>query len=126
MIRLISISLIICLFQFGCGDSVNHQENGKSKSGKYSSIVSVVYEPDGRGYWRPKIFKDEKEIFIEKENIYVGQLNIYWGWDDADALWVYNSDNGFVYKYSILPGGVVRSTENVNVCPKWILPEYAK
>jgi len=57
----------------------------------------------------------------------VGNLNVYWGWDSQDRVWVYNSDDGRIWRWELADGGWQKiEAQKSDGIPDFVLPEYAK
>lgn len=86
--------------------------------------------------WVVSVFdKSETQLYRDNDSTFLGQFNVYWVWDNADRLWLYNSDNGFVYYWMATPKGWTkvcwgagheqRSAGNFSP-PETLCPDYAK
>jgi hypothetical protein len=89
--------------------SVNHRSPSTSPSGKYVVEMPIGPKDQKFRYWRPTIRDQAGDVLYEEtEDLFAGWLQIYWIWDEADRLWVYNSDNGNKYWWEVNDNGAQR------------------
>lgn len=43
-------------------------------------------------------------VYKDEASEMVGSLRVYWGWDDQDRVWVYNSDDGSIWRWEVTGG----------------------
>jgi hypothetical protein len=92
-----------------CSVRPDQKQNLVSPNGEY--VVCVPIEPAAlprlhrAPVWTVTI-KDRRGrvLFRDDESAMVGNLNVYWAWDERNRVWVYNSDNGKVFKYESKDG----------------------
>ncbi len=105
----------------------------KSPSGKYFLSVPIEEQTTDPNYEGTKVWKvtisdsEGKVVYKDEDSTMVGNLKIYWGWDQSDRVWVYNSDDGAIWRFEREPNGwkKVRSKKNDGI-PEGILPDYAR
>lgn len=83
--------------------------------------------------WIVSIYDDQgKKLYSDDRSKFSGLLNVYWIWDQKDRLWLYNSDDAFVYYWVNTPKGwkkVCWGYESDNIShrfqpPKALYPKY--
>ena len=139
------ISLI--LFLIACSPPENQSEekiirgqqiqNLKSPNQKY--LVKIPIENKelrfGRSetkrsltpVWIVSILNSKGEvIYRDEESRMIGTFNVYWGWDQNNRLWLYNSDNGKVWKWTLKEDTWIKERGNLKNIPMKILPGYAR
>jgi len=105
-------TLAISLFAIalsGCAPPAprpNQTQGAASPSGRYVlrlPIEAQTTDPQykGTGVWKVTITDlSGKVLYKDEDSKLVGNLNVYWGWDDQDRAWVYNSDDGRIWRGS--------------------------
>lgn len=65
--------------------------------------------------------------YKDEDSQMTGILNVYWGWDAESRVWLYNSDDGQVWRWHLEDGTWrEKKMDNEDGMPDWILPEYAR
>jgi hypothetical protein len=78
----------------------NQTQSSTSPSGKYVLTLPIEANPAYRNIevWKVKISKpDGTVLYKDDASEFGGGFNVYWAWDDADRVWLYNSDDSWVY-----------------------------
>lgn len=127
--------LMICIVP-GCareGAGSSQRQGLASPSGRYVVSMPIQENTTDPGYlgtpvWKVTISNAEGLTLYRDENsTFVGTLNVYWGWDDADILWLYNSDDGRIWRWEQIEGEWKKiEGEGLMRIPSVILPDYAK
>lgn len=80
------------------------------------------------GVWKVTILNHAgAEEYKDTDSTMVGNLNIYWGWDASDQVWVYNSDDGRITRWSKDSGTWTKHEhQDKSGVPSGILPDYAR
>jgi hypothetical protein len=139
----VALSLAICFTVAGCSRQpkrplANQRQPLPSPSGKY--VLTIPIETGSHfsspGVWKVTIRDSEGSVLYKDEGSdFVGSLNVYWVWDDADRVWLYNSDNSHVYFWELQDGvwskqdwgaSRERQIDGVIAPPESVYPEYAK
>jgi len=98
-------------------------------------ILSVPIEmstpnEDGKQYhvWKVTIRDLAGNVRYKDENSRMtGILNVYWGWDPESRVWLYNSDDGKVWRWQLEDRTWrKRRMEDEEGMPDWILPEHVR
>jgi hypothetical protein len=63
---------------------------------------------DFASYWSPQIRGGDGAVLYQDEQGFPARFNVYWAWDDAQGLWLYNTDDGTVWRYAEGPDGWAR------------------
>ena len=107
----------------------NQRQGQVSPSGKYILSVDCTFrlkvlepvhrvtitEPDGN-----LLYRDDDSRFF-------AGLNVYFGWDPEDRVWLYNSDDGGLWCWSLDGDDWTKSrASDPDQVPTWILPDYAR
>lgn len=70
----------------------NQQSPVTSPSSEY-----VLEVPIRNSAWTVRILdKEGRELYEDTASEFYGRFNSYWSWDDADRVWLFNSDTGEV------------------------------
>lgn len=135
------LPLITLLFYSTLGSPGMQSENQKSNlvsyNGKYVLNVPVERSKSNGLVWKVTInSRAGKVIYKDEDSTFVGNLNVYWIWDKKDNVWLYNSDDSYVYFWSLSAEGKwvkqkwgYGKTKEIstNVAPPVELyPDYAK
>jgi hypothetical protein len=111
----------------------NQVQGTPSTSGKYVlrlPIEAQTTKPQykGTGVWKVTIADSSGTVLYKDENsTMVGTLNVYWGWDDQDRVWVYNSDDGRIWRWESATDGWKKiESQKSDGIPDFVLPDYAK
>ncbi|MGD7652776.1 MAG: hypothetical protein ACQCXQ_06155 [Verrucomicrobiales bacterium] len=111
----------------------NQTQNLPSPSGDYRLRIPIeenTTHPEyaGTGVWKVTIFDSAgTREYKDEESTMVGNLNIYWGWDSKDQVWVYNSDNGQITRWTKQAGSWTKHQgRDKSEIPPDILPDYAR
>jgi len=114
-------------------DPINQSRNTPSPSGSYMLDVTIEKSsvPKYSDYhvWKIGIRNLEgSTVYKDDESTMLGHFNIYWGWDETeDTVWVYNSDDGRITKWTSIDGAWNKKTySDAPDIPAYILPDYAK
>lgn len=84
-----------------CSQRPNQKQTLKSPSGRY--VLTVPIEPNptrgGSDRWWTVTITDShgNQLYKDADSDFAGWLNAYWVWDQADRVWLYNSDDGRVF-----------------------------
>jgi len=110
----------------------NQQQDIASPNGHF--ILSVPIEmstPNEEGkqhVWKVTI-RDRAGSLLYKDgdSRMSGWHNVYWGWDAENCVWLYNGDDGWVWRWH-LEDGTWRKTkmEDDGGMPDWIFPELVR
>jgi hypothetical protein len=85
----------------------NQIQGVPSPSGKYILRVPIEAQTRNPEYKGTKVWKvtitdpGGAILYKDEESTMVGYLNVYWGWDARDRAWVYNSDDGQVWRWEL-------------------------
>ena len=112
IIKNIILVVVFLSSMASCENGHGNQNSGKdfSDSGNYMCAIYVVErlrdgEPKERLYWKVDIYNKKKKLEFEEVVFDLsGHFSVYWGWE-GDVLWIYNSDNGRVMKWSLGDAG---------------------
>lgn len=104
-----------------------------SPSGKYVLRVPIEHDTtdpllSDTGVWKVTITDPAgKVLYKDEDSRMVGSLNVYWGWDDQDRVWLYNSDDGRIWRWESAADGwrKIESRKSDGI-PDFVLPDYAK
>ena len=112
----------------------NQTQDLPSPSGKY--VLSAPLEKDvnypdqpGAKVRRITIFKADGTLEYKDESaIAVGLLfDLHWGWDAQDQVWIYNSDDGGITRWTKESGEWTKHiNQSINEIPNDILPEHKR
>jgi hypothetical protein len=128
--------LLILVFLVGCNPippEKNQTQNLPSPSGNYKLRIPIEKNKTNPRYSETKVWKltilnsAGIQEYKDEDSTMVGYLNIYWGWDADDQVWVFNSDNGQITKWTKETGDWVKhKDQNMQGIPLNILPDYAR
>lgn len=128
--------IVITIGLFGCTSlppSSNQKQGVVSPSGKYILSVPIEVQTINSQYKGTRVWKvtitDSSDVVLYKDegSTMIGTLDVYWGWDAHDRVWLYNSDDGAIWRWERTPDGWKKiSSQREDGIPDWILPEYAK
>lgn len=111
----------------------NQIQNLLSPNGDYTLRIPIEKNTtnpkySGTGVWKVTITNsDGVQEYKDENSTMVGNLNIYWGWDTDNQVWVYNSDNGRITRWSKETGTWVKhEDQDESKIPREILPDYAR
>lgn len=100
--------LLILLAVFaGCtppAPKPNQVQPMRSPSGKYVLTLPIERNPAYHDalVWKVTISDaNGHPLYKDDASEFVGNLNVYWMWDDADRVWIYNSDDGGVWFWEL-------------------------
>lgn len=121
---------LVCVASCGFRSKKRNQiQNLPSPSGNYVlqvPIESNTSDPrySGTAVWKVTILdRAGRQEYKDEGSTMVGNLNIYWGWDSSDQVWVYNSDDAGVTRWTkSAEGWVKHEREGKSGIPKGILP----
>lgn len=66
-------------------------------------------------------------LYRDDESTMVGTLKVYWGWDSRDRVWLYNSDDGKIWRWEQGENGWMKiESRRADGIPDFVLPGYAK
>jgi hypothetical protein len=66
-------------------------------------------------------------LYKDEASTMVGAMNVYWGWDAQDRVWVYNSDDGKVWRWELADDGWKKTESHRGAgITEWVRPDYAK
>jgi hypothetical protein len=128
---------ILVVFAFvGCAPPAprpNQTQGVTSPNGKY--VLRLPIEPQttdpkykGTRVWKVTITDQSgKLLYKDDESKMVGNLNVYWGWDDQDRVWVYNSDDGRIWRWELADDEWKKiESQKSDGIPDFVLPDYEK
>ena len=72
-----------------------------SPSGKYVLTLPIEKAADTLHYWRVTISDRNGNVLFKDDSEFPGRFNVYWTWDNADRVWLQNSDNGYTYYWKL-------------------------
>lgn len=111
----------------------NQTQNLPSPSGDFTLRIPIeknTTDPrySGTGVWKVTILSSAGiQEYKDEDSTMVGNLNIYWGWDADDQVWVYNSDDGRITRWTKRTGVWVKHEDQDKAgIPQDILPDYAR
>ena len=104
-----------------------------SPSGKFVLELPIELQTTNPKYagtevWKVSISDSAGTVLYKDEaSTMVGNLNVYWGWDEKDRVWVYNSDDGMIWRWELQTNAWVKieSTKEDGI-PDFVLPDYEK
>jgi len=82
----------------------------------------------GTSVWKVTISDTNgRVVYKDDASEMVGSLRVYWGWDDQDRVWVYNSDDGSIWRWEVT-GGEWRKIQSSRAdgLPPHVLPGSGK
>jgi hypothetical protein len=107
----------------------NQTQGATAPSGKF--VLRMPIEPQtsnpvykGTPVWKVTITDpDGRIVYKDEASEMVGSLRVYWGWDDQDRVWVYNSDDGSIWRWEVT-GGEWRKIQSGrgDGIPEYVLP----
>lgn len=112
----------------GTFDPPNQQPKLVSYDRKYTMKMDMKHNR-----WIVSIYDERgNKLYCDDNSSLRGQLNVYWTWDHDDRLWLYNSDDSFVYYWAKSPMGWKKvcwsseSDKNIRrfYPPKALYPKY--
>ncbi|MEM7013664.1 MAG: hypothetical protein AAF585_19505 [Verrucomicrobiota bacterium] len=111
----------------------NQIQDLPSPSGNYTLRIPIeknTTDPtySGTRVWKVTISDSAgTQEYKDEDSTMVGHLNIYWGWDADDQVWVYNSDDGRITRWTKETGSWVKHEDQDEAgIPAEILPDYAR
>lgn len=111
----------------------NQAQGSRSPSGRYSLAVPIEAQTTIPSYSGTKVWKvtisDAAGTVVYKDqgSTFVGHLNTYWGWDEHDRVWVYNSDDGRIWRWEFQTNAWIKiESTKADGIPEFILPDYEK
>jgi len=112
----------------------NQTQNLPSPSGNYVLRVPVETHTTDPRYAGTKVWKvtildrSGTQEYKDEDSTMIAHLNIYWGWDTADQVWVYNSDDSRITLWTKNSSGKWTKHENQDKSsmPPAILPDHAR
>ncbi len=111
----------------------NQIQNLSSPSGDYTLKIPIEKNTTNpryseTGVWKVTIFDSSgTQEYKDEDSTMVGNLNIYWAWDTDDQVWVYNSDDGRITRWTKETGSWVKHEDQDNSgIPADLLPEDAR
>jgi len=104
-----------------------------SPSGKYVLRLPIEAQTTNPQYKGTRVWKvtiadsSGTVLYKDEDSTMVGTLNVYWGWDDQDRAWVYNSDDGRIWRWEFAESGWKKiESQRSDGIPDFVLPDYAK
>lgn len=73
----------------------NQRQSLESPSGKYTLRMPIENHR-----WRLKVYDAKGRLEYVDDSDFNGILSVYWVWDNADRVWLYNSDDGREYYWA--------------------------
>jgi hypothetical protein len=68
-----------------------------------------------------------KVLYKDDASEMAGNLNVYWGWVSQDRVWVYNSDDGKIWRWELLNSTWTKiQSHTSDGIPAYVLPPYAQ
>jgi len=135
---MLRITMIAVLFGglLGCGPPApraNQKQRTTSPNGKYVLTVPIEAQTtnpkyNGTRVWKVTIADTSGAVLCKDEqSTMVGNLSVYWGWDDQNRVWLYNSDDGAIWRWEVTPEGWKKfRLQKADGIPEWVLPDCAK
>lgn len=84
----------------------NKRTPSTSPSGKF--VLTMPREHTGTDpnltFWRVTISDANGTLVHKDDSEFNGFLSVYWCWDDADRVWLYNSDDGKTHIWQMTDG----------------------
>jgi hypothetical protein len=101
--------LLLALLCASCSPTApkpNQRTPSTSPSGKFVLTVPIERDPSDRNlpYWRVTISDATGRQLFKDDSKFIGTLNVYWCCDNADRVWLYNSDDGMIYVWQFIGG----------------------
>lgn len=111
----------------------NQKPRTRSPNGKYVLTLPIEAQTTNPRYKGTRVWKvtiadaSGTVLYKDEQSTMVGNLNVYWGWDGQNRVWLYNSDDGAIWRWEFTAEGweKIRSQRSDGI-PEWILPDYAK
>ena len=128
MMKKLAIALVV-LFCCGCDTPPNQTQNQLSPSGRYVLSVPHKYQSKTQeSVWMVTIKSEDGSVLHQdKESTIWSGANAYFGWDEQDRIWLYNSDDGSIWRWELVMGSWKKlQSSREDGMPDWILPEYEK
>ncbi len=133
--RLIIIAVLVATL-VGCrlpAPPDNQKQKTTSPNGKYVLTLPIEAQTTNPKYKDTRVWKvtiadtSGTVLYKDEQSTMVGNLTVYWGWDDQNRVWLYNSDDGAVWRWELTSEGwkKIRSQKSDGI-PEWVLPDYAK
>ena len=133
--RVTMIAVLFCGL-LGCNPRApraNQKQSTTSPNGKYVLTVPIEAQttnPEHRGtrVWKVTIADTSGAVlYKDEQSTMLGNLNVYWGWDDQNRVWLYNSDDGAIWRWELTPEGWKKiPSQETDGIPEWVLPDYIK
>lgn len=131
------VVLLLGIVALGCAVGreapVNQRQPSPSPDGQYVLTVPIEKNAAGERMWQVTISDAGGDrLYRDVDSEFVGNLNVYWIWDDANRVWLYNSDAGAVFYWEIQNGDWVKTQWGCDeICkvdtpmpPDELYPEY--
>ena len=111
----------------------NQRQASISSTGKFKLDVKIEQQTTNPKYKGALVWKvcisdrNGKLVYKDEDSEFVANLKIYWGWDDREQVWVYNSDDGKIWRWNLKTDKwrKIESRKSDGI-PDFILPNYAK
>ena len=130
------LSFLFAIALIGCAPPAprpNQTQGATSPSGKYVLRLPIELQTTNPQYKGTRVWKvtitDTNGTVLYKDDAseMVGNLNVYWGWDNQDRVWVYNSDDGKIWRWELADRGWQKiESQKSDGIPEFVLPNYAK
>jgi hypothetical protein len=132
--RRAGVIFLSALLAAGCRPPTPNQNQrtpSTSPSGKYVLTVPIERDPNDRNIplWRVTISDTNGTQLYRDNSKFIGTLSVYWCWDNADRVWLYNSDDGRTYVWQSVDGQWLRSPPaafGALTAPTELYPDYVK
>lgn len=79
------------------------QVQGLAAPGAGLSARVPIVGVEGRDFatwWLPEVLSADGRVLYQDPVGFPARFNVYWAWDDAQRLWLYNTDDGGVWVYA--------------------------
>jgi hypothetical protein len=115
----------------GAATSPNQTQNLPSPSRKYILNVPIETQLSKESYKGTAVWKvtitdaTGKVLYKDNQSTMLGTLNVYWTWDSKDAVWLYNSDDGWIWRWKLTENGWLKEHLEDNIeAPIGLIPKY--
>jgi len=130
------LGVLLGLPFIGCSPAAprrNQTQGAASPSGKYVLRMPIELQTSNPTYKGTPVWKvtitdpNGRVVYKDEASEMVGSLRVYWGWDDQDRVWVYNSDDGSIWRWEVT-GGEWRKIQSSRAdgIPPHVLPGSGK
>lgn len=126
--------MVLLFILLSCTNSnpSNQKQNSPSSDGNFILSVPIIEKADGYNYWQVTIKDKDKNILYQDPEGFYARFNVYWVWDNNNRVWLYNSDDGWIYFWEMKNQGwqkqrwnPVDSLDQIELTPpECLFPDY--